>query len=66
MSGHRIPASHVRVVATAASLPAAGSTDVKLEIRIPSATPAGRYTGLLQADGGELFQALVQLTVINR
>ena len=63
VSGHRIPASHVRVLPNPVSIPAAGSTEVQIEIRIPSAIPAGRYTGLLQAGGGESLRALVQLTV---
>lgn len=63
VSGHRIPVSHVRVSPNPASIPAAGSTDVQIEIRIPSAISAGRYTGLLQVDGGESLRALVQLTV---
>jgi hypothetical protein len=63
LSGHRIPASHLRVSPNPASVPPAGSTDVQIEIRVPSATPPGRYTGLLQAGDGESLRALVQLTV---
>jgi hypothetical protein len=63
VSGHRIPASHLRVSPNPASIPPAGSTDVQIEIRVPSGTPAGRYTGLLQSDDGESVRALVQLTV---
>ena len=63
VSGHRIPASHLRVSPNPAGIPAAGSTDVQIEIRVPSGTPAGRFTGLLQSDDGESVRALVQLTV---
>ena len=63
VSGHRIPASHLRVSPNPASIPVGGSTDVQIEIRVPSGTPAGRFTGLLQSDDGESVRALVQLTV---
>ena len=63
VSGHRIPASHLRVSPNPAGIPAAGSTDVQIEIRVPSGTPAGRFTGLLQSDDGESVRALVQLIV---
>jgi hypothetical protein len=63
VSGHRIPASHVRVSPNPASIPAEGSTDIQIEVRVPSGTPAGCYTGLLQADDGESVRALVHVTV---
>ena len=63
MSGHRIPATHVRAFPNPVSTRATGSTDVQIEIRIPSGTPAGRYTGLLQAGGAKGLQALIQLIV---
>lgn len=62
-SGDRIPAAHIRVSPNPVGILAAGATDVQIEIRIPSQTPAGRYTGLLQAGGGATFQALVQVEV---
>jgi hypothetical protein len=63
VSGHRIPASHVRVSPNPASIPAEGSTDVQVEVRVPSGTQAGCYSGLLQADDGESVRALVHVTV---
>jgi hypothetical protein len=63
IAGHRIPASHVRVHPNPAKIPASGSNDVQVEIRVPSETPAGRYTGLLQTEEGESLRALIQLTV---
>ena len=62
-SGNRIPASHVRVSPQPARIPGGGSADVQIEIRVPSRTPAGCYTGLVQTDDGEALRALVQLTV---
>jgi hypothetical protein len=65
LSGHRIPASHVRVSPTPASIPAEASADVAIEVRVPSGTPAGSYTGLLQTDDGEALRALVIVTVAD-
>jgi hypothetical protein len=62
-SGHRIPASHVRVSPHPANLPGRGSADVQIEVRIPSETPTGCYTGLLQTDDGEALRALVRVRV---
>jgi hypothetical protein len=61
--GRRIPGSHVRLLPSPISIPAEGSTDVQIEIRVPSGTPAGCYTGLLQTDDGESLRALVHVTV---
>jgi hypothetical protein len=58
----RIPASHVRIWPNPVRIAAAGSTEVQIEIRVPSDTPTGRYTGLLQ-DDRESLRTLVQLTV---
>jgi hypothetical protein len=63
VSGHRIPASHVRVAPGPDGTLAAGSREVRIEVRVPSRTPAGRYTGLLQAADGESCRTLVQLNV---
>jgi hypothetical protein len=63
IAGHRIPASHVRVHPNPVRIPASGSNDVQIEIRVPSETPAGRYRGLLQTDDGESLRALIQVTV---
>jgi len=62
-SGRRIPASHVRVSPNPTSIPAEGSTDVQVEVRVPSGTPAGCYTGLLQTEDGDSLRALVQVRV---
>jgi hypothetical protein len=61
--GHRIPASCLRVHPNPAYIPAGGSSDFQIEIRVPSETRPGRYTGLLQTDDGETLRALIQLTV---
>jgi hypothetical protein len=63
ISGHRIPASHVRVHPNPARIPASGSKDVQIEIRVPSETRPGRYTGLLQSDDDDSLRALIQITV---
>jgi hypothetical protein len=62
-SGYRIPASHVRVSPQPARLPGGGSADVQIEIRVPSGTPAGHYTGLVQTDDGEAVPALIRIRV---
>ena len=63
VAGHRIPASHVRVSPNPASIPAEGATDIQIEVRVPTGTPAGCYTGLVQADDGESVRALMHVTV---
>ena len=62
-SGGRIPASHVRVLPSPARIPPHGSTDIRIEVRIPSGTLAGCYTGLLQSDDGDAVRALIQVFV---
>jgi hypothetical protein len=62
-AGYQIPASHLRVAPNPANIAAGGLTDLLIEIRVPSAAPAGRYLGLLQADGTEPAQRLLQLVV---
>jgi hypothetical protein len=63
ISGYRIPASHVCVFPSPVRIGAGDSIEVRIEVRIPSATPAGHYTGLLQTDDGEALRALVIVTV---
>lgn len=62
-SGHRLPAAHVRVSPNPSRIPPHGAADIRIEIRIPSGTRPGWYTGLLQADDGESLRALVQVQV---
>ena len=62
-SGNRLPASHVRVSPNPVRIPARGSADVRIEVRVPSGTAAGAYTGLLQSDDGEALRALVQIRI---
>jgi hypothetical protein len=62
-SGHRIPASHVRVSPQPATIPGHGSIEIQIEVRIPSAASAGLYTGLLQTDDGESLRALIRVRV---
>ncbi len=62
-SGSRLPASHVRVSPNPTRIAGHGSADVQIEVRIPSGTAAGWYTGLLQTDDGEDLRALVQVRV---
>jgi hypothetical protein len=62
-SGHRIPVSHVRVSPQPLSIPAGGSVAVQIEVRVPSGTPAGDYTGLVQADDGQALRTLIQVRV---
>lgn len=62
-SGSRLPASHVRVSPNPVRIAGRGSADVQIEVRIPSGTTAGWYTGLLQTDDGEDLRALVQVLV---
>jgi len=62
-AGARLPSSHVRVSPNPARIPAHGSTEIRVEIRIPSGTAPGGYTGLLQADDGEALRALMEVRV---
>ncbi len=62
-SGQRIPATHVRVSPSRASVPPAGSVEVDIEVRVPSGVLDGCYSGLLQTDDGESLRALLHVTV---
>lgn len=62
-SAHRIPAAHINMSPSPARIPPGGSTEVRIEIRVPRGTPPGSYAGLLQVDSGSLEQAVLQLTV---
>jgi hypothetical protein len=62
-SGGRIPSTHVRVFPRCASIPPAGTAEVSIEVRVPSGTLEGCYTGLLQSDDGESLRALIHVTV---
>jgi hypothetical protein len=62
-SGRRIPAAHVRVIPQPIRVPGGGSTDIQIEVRVPSETAAGDYTGLLQSDDGNAVRALVHISV---
>jgi hypothetical protein len=62
-SGARLPASHVRVSPNPARIPGQASTDIRIEVRIPSGTTPGWYSGLLQADDGEALRALIRVQV---
>ena len=61
--GYRIPAAHVRAIPQPVRVPGAGSAEVQIEVRVPSDTPPGLYTGLVQVDDGESLRALVQVIV---
>jgi hypothetical protein len=63
ISGYRIPASHVCVFPSPVRIAAGDSMEIRIEVRIPSTTPAGHYTGLLQTDDGEALRALMIITV---
>jgi hypothetical protein len=62
-SGARLPASHLRVSPNPTRVAGHGAADVQIEVRIPSGTAEGWYTGLLQTDDGEDLRALVQVRV---
>lgn len=62
-SGSRLPASHVRVSPNPVRIAGHGSADIQIEVRVPSGTATGWYTGLLQSDDGEDLRALVQVRV---
>jgi len=62
-SGHRIPAAHVNMSPIPVRIPPGGSTEVRIEIRVPRGTPPGSYAGLLQVNDGSLEQAVLQLSV---
>ena len=61
-SGHRIPASHVRGTVRAGSAAASSPGHLHVEVRVPSGSAHGWYTGYLQADGLTL-RALLTIAV---
>ena len=62
-AGRAIPAAHVLVTLHPAVIPAGETAEARIEIRVPSGLPHGRYTGLLQTDDGESLRALIQIAV---
>ena len=61
-SGHRIPASHVRGTVRAGSAAASSAGHLHIEVRVPSGSGHGWYTGYLQAEGLAL-RALLTIAV---
>lgn len=62
-SGSRIPAPQIRASPSPARIPPGGSIDVRVEIRVPSGTPAGNYAGLLQTDDAAQPPVVLQVRV---
>jgi hypothetical protein len=62
-SGNRISAAHVNLSPSRIRIPPGGSTEVRIEIRVPRGTPPGNYVGLLQVADGALERAVLQLSV---
>jgi len=62
-SGDRIPAAQVNASPCPVRIPPHGSTEVRIEIRVPTGTPPGCYAGLLQAGDGTLEQAVLRVSV---
>jgi hypothetical protein len=62
-SGDRIPAAQVNASPCTVRIPPHGSTEVRIEIRVPKGTPPGCYAGLLQVGEGTLEQAVLRVSV---
>jgi hypothetical protein len=63
-SGHEIPALRIAVLPRRASLPAKGDTEFQIKIAVPQQTPAGCYSGLIQAMGNRYVKAVLMVEVI--
>lgn len=62
-SGHEIPALRVTVLPRRATIPAKGDAEFEIEVAVPQQTPAGFYSGLIQAMGNRYVKAVLMVEV---
>lgn len=62
-SGHEIPAMRVTVLPRRATIPAKGEATFEIEVAVPQQTPAGFYSGLIQAMGNRYVKAVLMVEV---
>jgi hypothetical protein len=62
-SGHEIPALRVTVLPRRATIPAKGEMTFEIEVAVPPQTPAGFYSGLIQAMGNRYVKAVLMVEV---
>jgi hypothetical protein len=62
-SGHEIPAMRVTVLPRRATVAAKGEAEFAIEVAVPQQTPAGYYSGLIQAMGNRYVKAVLMVEV---
>jgi hypothetical protein len=63
-SGHEIPSLRVTVSPRRATIPAKGDANFEIKIAVPQQTPAGLYSGLIQAMGCRYVKAVLSVEVL--
>lgn len=63
-SGHEIPALRVSFAPRVATLPPSGSAVVEVKVAVPAQSPAGTYSGLVQAMGSKYVKAVLSVEVL--
>jgi hypothetical protein len=62
-SGYDIPALRVTCLPRAMTIPAKGERTFEIKIAVPQQTPAGVYSGLVQAMGAQYVKAVLTVEV---
>jgi hypothetical protein len=62
-SGYELPSSRVTVSPRRTNIPARGRAEFEITIAVPSQTPAGLYSGLIQATGCKYVKAVLSAQV---
>jgi hypothetical protein len=62
-SGYELPSTRVTVAPRRTTIPARGSAPFEITIAVPSQTPAGFYSGLVQATGCKYVKAVLSVQV---
>jgi hypothetical protein len=62
-AGHEIPALRVSVVPRRATIPPGGEAAFQIRVAVPAQTPAGVYSGLVQAMGAKYVKAVLSVEV---
>jgi len=63
-SGYEIPSLRVTALPRSATIPAKGEAEFEIKVAVPQQTPAGIYSGLIQAMGCKYVKAVLTVEVL--
>jgi hypothetical protein len=63
-SGHEIPSLRVAISPRMITIPAKGQATFEIKVAVPQQTPAGIYSGLIQAMGSRYVKAVLSVEVL--